>query len=74
MCKCRNTFVGLAAGKYVYCLANILLMAYLTTLQVVNNHVTIDFLCFVATTKYTVLARPSHTFQLISSLAKAKYG
>jgi len=33
-CVSRITFVGLAAAKYVYCLDNILLMAYLTTLQV----------------------------------------
>jgi len=37
MVKCvrknRITFVGLAAGKYVYCLANILLMAIRHVLQ-----------------------------------------
>jgi len=35
--KIRITFVGLAAGKYVYFLANILLMVYLTTLQVATK-------------------------------------
>jgi len=29
--KSRITLVGLAAGQYVYCLDNILLMAHLTT-------------------------------------------
>jgi len=37
MCKSRITFVVLAAGKYVYCLAKLLLMmAYLTSLQVAS--------------------------------------
>jgi len=38
-CVSRITFFGLAAGKSTYCLANILLMACLATLQLATRYI-----------------------------------